>query len=304
MGKLKKIKGGMSLYVTEDEKLLANSNTRNGVYVHDLDTLKTVFQTRTVSNVDKKAISPDKKYLAAKNTSGQMALISMESGEEILRNDMAKCEGYQMTFATDGRTILDFDWDGRTMSLNDSDGFKILDGPEAGVKDRIKPMEYLHYDRFSRQIYKLAQGKDSGSGEYAFVSPADAIGLEYRPVHKFAGRMPSHTTGISICKDHIYYLSNDRTELIETDKNFDNARRIPLPKMFRESRVMVNHMYVSPYEKYALFYMGFWNAFIFDLASMELVMEFGEDVVSDFTMIHEDKTAIIATWGGTYVGSL
>ena len=119
MGKFKKINGGMSLYVTEDEKLLVNSNTRNGVYVYDLDTMKAVLKTRTLSNIAQKAISPDKKYLAAKNTSGQMALISMDSGEEILRNDMAKCEGYQMTFASDGKTILDFDWDGRTMSHED-----------------------------------------------------------------------------------------------------------------------------------------------------------------------------------------
>lgn len=304
MGKFKKIKGGMSLYVTEDEKLLANSNTRNGVYVYDLDTMKPVFQTRTVSNVSQKAISPDKKFLAAKNTSGQMALISMESGEEILRNDMAEREGYQMTFAVDGRTILDFDWDGRTMSLTDSNEFRILDGLKKGEKDMKKPMEYLHYDHFSRQIYKLAQDKDPRNGKFAFVSPADADRLEYRPIHKFTDGMPGHTTGISFCKDHIYYLTNDRTRLIETDKAFNKTREILMPPLLRESRIKVNHAYVSPYEKYAFFYLGFSSAFLYDLNTMEPVLEFGEDVASDFTMIHEDKTFVIATWGGTYVGDI
>ena len=304
MGKLKKLKGGMALYVTEDEKLLANSNTRNGVYVYDLDTMKPVFQTRTVSNVAQKAISPDKKLLAAKNTSGQMALISMESGEEICRNDMANKEGYQMTFAVDGKTVLDFDWDGRTMSLTESNEFRILDGLKADETDKNKPMEYLHYDRFSRQIYKLAQDKDPRNGKFAFISPADADNLEYRPIHKFTNGLPAHTTGISICKDHIYYLSNDRTELIETDKSFEETRVILLPPELRQSRSRVLHMYVSPYEKYAFFYMGFSSACLYDLTTMELVMEFGEDVTSDFTMINEDKTFIIAAWGGTYVGEI
>ena len=134
MGKLKKLKGGMDLYVTEDEKLLVNSNSRNGVYVYDTDTMKQVFQTKTVSYVAQKAISPDKKLLAAKNTSGQMALISMKTGEEICRCDMAKSEGYKFTFTPDSKAVLDFDWDGRTMLLNAKGAFKILDGPQPAKK--------------------------------------------------------------------------------------------------------------------------------------------------------------------------
>lgn len=38
MGKIKKLKGGFDLFVTEDEKLLVTSNNRNLVYVYDLET--------------------------------------------------------------------------------------------------------------------------------------------------------------------------------------------------------------------------------------------------------------------------
>lgn len=40
MGKIKKFKGGFDLFVTEDEKLLVTSNSRNQVYVYDLETGK------------------------------------------------------------------------------------------------------------------------------------------------------------------------------------------------------------------------------------------------------------------------
>jgi hypothetical protein len=43
---------------------------------------------------------------------------------------------------------------------------------------------------------------------------------------------------------------------------------------------------------------------MYDLTNMEPVMVFTEDVISDFTMLHEDKTVVIATWGGTYVGDI
>ena len=98
MGKIKKFKGGFDLFVTEDEKLLVTSNSRNQVYVYDLETGKLKLQAKTVSNVSKKAISPDKELLAAKNTKGQIALISMATGEEIGRDAMEFREGNQMIF--------------------------------------------------------------------------------------------------------------------------------------------------------------------------------------------------------------
>ncbi len=302
MGKFKKLKGGMDLYVTEDEKLLVNSNSRNGVYVYDTDTMKQVFQTKTVSYVAQKAISPDKKLLAAKNTSGQMALISMKTGEEICRCDMAKSEGYKFTFTPDSKAVLDFDWDGRTMLLNAKGAFKILDGPEPGEKnDKV----YLHYDRFSGQIYKLARENGSEKGRFAYAYATEVSKKpEYRQIHKFMDMMPDHIMGISFCKDHIYYLDKNGTGIVETDKSFEKTRLIPVPKKLFQSGDRICHVYVSPCEKYVFFYLGFSLGVMYDLTNMEPVMVFTEDVISDFTMLHEDKTVVIATWDGTYVGDI
>lgn len=79
MGKIKKLKGGFNIFVTEDEKLLVTSSSRNSVYVYDLEMGKLKIHTKTISNVSKNAISPDNSLLATKNTRGQIALISMET---------------------------------------------------------------------------------------------------------------------------------------------------------------------------------------------------------------------------------
>ena len=82
MAKDRKISGwSWDLFISDDEKLIATSNGRNGIYVYDLETLKPVLKAKTVSYVGYVAVSPDRKRVAAKNTSGLLALLSMETGE-------------------------------------------------------------------------------------------------------------------------------------------------------------------------------------------------------------------------------
>ena len=147
MGKIKKFKGGFDLFVTEDEKLLVTSNSRNQVYVYDLETGKLKLQAKTVSNVSKKAISLNKELLAAKNTKGQIALISMTTGEEIGRDSMEFREGNQMIFTPDSKAVLDFDWDGRTMLLDcKTIRHRIMDGPAERGKKVLPRVDYMQYD--------------------------------------------------------------------------------------------------------------------------------------------------------------
>ena len=89
MGRIKKLKGwSYEIFITRDEKLAALIS-RNTVYVYDLDTREIIFQTKTaLSNTSEAVISKDRKVLAAKNTSGTLVIISMETGEEICRNAM------------------------------------------------------------------------------------------------------------------------------------------------------------------------------------------------------------------------
>jgi len=320
MGKIKKLKGGFDLFVTEDEKLLATSNSRNSVYVYDLETCKLKMQTKTVSNVSKKAVSSDKKLLAVKNTQGQIAIISMETGEEIGRNTMELCEGEQMTFTADNKAVLDFDWDGRTMLLNcETNTHEILDGPrEKGVK-LLPRVSYMHYDCYSSQIYKFVADEYGHSRGRVMASPANPESITYEVIKEFPDVLPDHLVGISFCQTHNYYIDKKSKEIVVTDKRFEELKRIFFPVQVKESNLSPDKIWVSPHEQYVFIDMGkqydpddfagtFHDAeslsYLFKMDTMELVQEFEYEYVSDFTMIDDDRRFILSTWQGTYIGEV
>lgn len=112
----KKLAGGFEIFMAEDESLIALLS-RNTVYVYDLASKKRILAAKTVSNASCAIVSPDKKYIAAKNTSGTLALISMESGLELCRCPMEKCEGEMPFFTLDSRHVIDLDWGEESCSL-------------------------------------------------------------------------------------------------------------------------------------------------------------------------------------------
>ena len=297
---IKKLKGGNDLYVTDDEKYLVCSNTRNSVYVHDLNTFKTVFQTKTVSNVAYYAISPDGKTLAAKNTSGEIALINMETGEEILRNKMQKSEGYPLTFTRDGKYVLDFDWDGRTMLLGFDNQCKVLD--DTLREDMGESVGYLQYDRFENTVYKLVKG-GYVSLDTAYISPA-VKNIRYKKLCTLIDRFPDRVRGLSICREKIYYITRERDFMVVCDKEFKELERIPLPPVVKDRQNYFQRAWVSPEEKYVCFKMAEPYSLIYDLKTMELVKALKYNFVCDFMMIENDTRFILGTWEGAYVGSI
>ena len=297
---IKKLKGGNSIYVTDDEKHLVCSNTRNSVYVHDLNTFKTVFQTKTVSNVAYYAISPDGKTLAAKNTSGEIALINMETGEEILRNKMKKSEGYPLTFTRDGKYVLDFDWNGQTMLLGFDNQCKVLD--DTLREDMGESVGYLQYDRFENTVYKLVKG-GYVSLDTAYISPAGK-NIRYKKLCTLIDRFPDRVRGLSICREKIYYITRERDFMVVCDKEFKELKRIPLPPVVKDRQNYFQRAWVSPEEKYVCFKMAEPYTLIYDFKTMELVKALKYDFVCDFTMIENDTRFILGTWEGAYVGSI
>ena len=297
---IKKLKGGNDLYVTDDEKYLVCSNTKNSVYVHDLNTFKTVFQTKTVSNVAYYAISPDGKTLAAKNTSGEIALINMETGEEILRNKMQKSEGYPLTFTRDGKYVLDFDWDGRTMLLGFDNQCKVLD--DTLREDMGESVGYLQYNRFENTVYKLVVG-GYVSLDTAYISPAGK-NIKYKKLCTLIDRFPDRVRGLSICREKIYYITRERDFMGVCDKEFKELERIPLPPVVKDRQNYFQRAWVSPEEKYVCFKMAEPYSLIYDLKTMELVKALKYNFVCDFMMIENDTRFILGTWEGAYVGSI
>ncbi len=300
----RKISGwSWDLFISDDEKLIATSNGRNGIYVYDLETLKPVLKTKTVSYVGYVAVSPDKKRVAAKSTSGLMALISMETGEEICRNKMAESEGYLMTFTDDSKHVLDLDHWGRTMLLDTENHFSMLDEGFQD-KDGNTLFSYLHYDRFSRNIYKIVDRGHGYKCAAAMVTPADKDHISYKVIREFQGPAPNHLMGISFCKEKNYYLTSDKKQIVATDKNFQEIERIPLPFKDEVAYRYIRKVWVSPGEKYAFISMGGTDSALFELSSMKLVREFEYECLADFKMIEKDSKYIISTWLGTYIGNI
>lgn len=151
------------------------------------------------------------------------------------------------------------------------------------------------------------------------VSPATPESITYELIKEFPNVLPNHLMGISFCKTHNYHIDQKNKEVVVTDKQFKEVKRICLPMQVTESKRLPKKIWVSPYEQYVFIDMGrqydpdnfagtFHNAkslsYLFKIDTMELVQEFKYDNVSDFTMIDVDNRFILSTWQGTYIGEV
>ncbi len=150
MGTIEKIKGGHNIFVTEDEKMIATIGESKIVRFYDMETKKMIQEVKGLENTSYSAISPDRKKIAVKNTSGTIAIISMETGEMLSINRMGNCEGYQMQFTSDGKGILDHDWNGKIMLLDlETNTCRILDDERDTAVKQLPRIAYGYNDRYS-----------------------------------------------------------------------------------------------------------------------------------------------------------
>ena len=301
MGKIKKIKGGNTPFVSDDEEILLTTSSRNTVYVYNLKTGKLMNSFKTVSNVSHVAMSPDKRLIAAKNTIGHMALVLAADGTEIFRNKMKEREGWGMRFLQDSDSVLDIDWSGRTMVLDCKSG-------EAEVLDQgsnhLPRADYMHIDRFSGLIYKFMADNYGYSSGVVMVSPADPNRIKYEPIKLFPELLPDHFPGISFCKTHNYHVDKENCQIVMTDKKFEELKRIEMPEILKQEGYFPKGTFISPSEKYVFFTTYKQLSLLYRLDSMKLVGEFDYEYVSNFTMIEDDTRFIITTWSGSYIGNV
>lgn len=316
--KIKRLKGGYKPYITEDEKRFVSCSS-NTVYIYDLENGKLLQSVRTFRNISRVAVSHNKQLLAVKNTSGILAVFRLDSGEKICQSYMECREGEQMVFVPDDNAVLDFDWDGRTMLLDYSNGTHcILDGPAHGKGKQLPRTAYIQYDVFTNQIYKLMADNYGESSGKIMVSSADPGHMAFKVVYETQGSeiLLDHLKGISLCKTHNYYMNFRANQLIVTDKNFTEVSRIDLPTGIGVRNAW--KFWVSPGEKYVFLDFGpqcdatDFAAMrtaksltgLFALGTMEQVAEFDYDNVSGFLMYDDDRKFIIPTWKGSYAGEL
>lgn len=188
--KIKKLKGGFHPFLTEDEKMIATTSSRNTVYVYNVEDGKLLHSIKTLSNVIYTAISKDKTLLAVKNTSGTIAVISLETEEEVCRSTMESTEGYAMRFTSDGNALLDFDWDARTMLLDCATGaHRILDGANRSAGNQMPFIPHMQYDVYTNQIYKFASARGELKNR-VMTSSADADNIAFHVVREFEQMLP------------------------------------------------------------------------------------------------------------------
>ncbi len=315
----KKLSGGFEIFMAEDESLVALIS-RNTVYVYDLASKEKILSAKTLSNLSYACLSPDKKFIAAKNTSGSLALVSMQSGLELCRDTMEKCEGEMPFFTLDSKRVIDLDWSGRVMLFD-------AESKEHKILDNTRPLvccDFIHYDFFSKRIYRF-MARDFGNSPGIVQSMVidekhlDPEHAEFTTLRKFPFSLPDHMKGISFCKRHNYWLDIGKGKIIQSDKDFKVKARLGIPKSNSISEP--KKMWVSPNEKYLFINYGRQCkdvskvplgerknlpdlSVLFDLQNGEIVKEFAYDYVSDFTMYGKDSSYIIATWSGTYIGTV
>ena len=304
LGKVKQLRGGNKLFVSGDENILAGFSSQNIAYVYDLASNSTepIFKIRTIRYLQRIAVSPDRKLLAAKSTTGEIAVFLLESGEELFRIKTKEMDGYDMCFTEDSRSILDLG----------SGRIKLIDIGSRQVTyldDEIKPVVKhcprvwrIALDRYSKQIYRFIETDNNYSGELQ-ISSSEPDRISFMVAREAPYLLPQDLKGFSLCKKRNFYWSG--TRIAVTDKQFNDIGKIDLPAELVESKHLL-HFYVSPCEKYILFDLGRVSglSYLYELETMKMVRKFEYPCICDFTMVKDDTVFVISTWNGSFIGEV
>ena len=313
MSKDKKISGCFEPFITEDESLIATFS-RNSIFVYSLETKKQIQKFKSLSNISFVAISPDKNLVAVKNTSGTIALHSLETGEELLKNPMTKTEGEQFYFTKDSKNIIDIDWGGKILLFDCTDG-------SSKILDNTKPLircDGIQIDKYNKIIYRFMRktiGYSSGIIQAYYIDEENLNpeSVQFKTVNAIEENSLIGKWPICFCKNHNYYY--DGENVIKTDKDFKVLSQISFNK-----KKGIQKLWISNNENYMFVDYGHLCDItttplkeiketpnlsqLINLKSMEIVKDFDYPYISDFNMINEEKNYIISTWNGTFLGEL
>jgi hypothetical protein len=304
MGKIKHLRGGNKLFVSGDGNILAGFSGQNIAYVYDLATnsFEPIFKLRTIRHLQGVAVSPNRKFLAAKSTTGEIAVFSLGSGEELFRIKTGEMDGYEMYFTEDSRSILDM---GRSRIKR----IDIKNRKVTYLDDEIKPVIghcprvwRIRLDSYSKQIYRFIETDNEYSGELQ-ISSVDPRRLSFRVAQKSPYPLPQVLRGLSLCRERNYYWNG--THIVVTDKQFNETGKIALPSELEQLKQLMT-FYVSPCEKYILFDFGTVSglSYLYELPAMKMVRKFEYPYMCDFTMVKDDTTFVLSTWQGSFIGEI
>ena len=305
MEKIRKLRGGNHLFVSEDGNTLVGYSGQNIAYVYDLsgDSLEPIFKIRTIRYLSHVAVSPDRKYLAAKSTTGEIAVFSLESGEELFRVKTKEMDGYQMYFTADSKSVLDL---GRSrIRLIDIETQKVtyLDDDILPVTGYCPRVMRIALDRYSNQIYRFIETDENYYIGELQISSSNPDRIFFQVAQEAPYQLSGILNGFSLCRERNYYRKE--THIVVTDKQFNEIGRIDLPSEFEQFPPM-RKFFVSPCEKYVLFDFAkpSGESYLYELETMKMIRKFEYPYLWDFTMLKDDTMFVVSTWQGAFIGNV
>lgn len=305
MKKIKKLRGGNCLFVSGDGNTLVGFSGQNIAYVYDLsgDSTEPIFKIRTIRYLSRVAVSSDRKLLAAKSTTGEIAVFSLESGEELLRVKTNEMDGPQMYFTADNKSVLDLG--SSRIKLIDIETQKVtyLDDDIQPVTDYCPRVWRIALDRYSNQIYRFIQTDENYYTGELQISSSDPDRISFQVAQKAPYQLPGILDGFSLCRERNYYRKE--THIVVADKQFNEIGKICFPAEF-EQLPPLRKFYVSPCEKYILFdfMRASGESYLYELETMKMVRKFEYPYLCDFTMVKDDTEFIVSTWQGAFIGKV
>jgi len=145
------------IFETPDSKYLIALYTSK-INIFSADDMKIICEFKDIKHPAYIAFSPDSNVFAIKNTSGYIAVFSLESLSCISKNKLTGVEGRNIVFDQDGKNVVCCDWDGNIHIYNYFDNdFKICEIAKResfGMINCIRKIDDCFYFFFDKGIVK------------------------------------------------------------------------------------------------------------------------------------------------------
>jgi WD40 repeat protein len=284
---LKKIKGGSSLAINNDESLIYTI-ARGNIMVYNTKDFNQSRKIKALSNINSIAISNDNKLIAAKNTSGKIAVLTVDDWLIINKYQMEKNEGSNCIFTSDNNYIVDADCEGNIMLVDLKKQkyyivLKIRGFMINGITYNPKTEEFIFF--FIRKYFDEIHFSE---GEFISVVWKHPFEENNYLVFELPNKM-------EIFGKMVYNEKNNN--YIAADKNgtifiFDNYFNI-IDKIYSKT-INCQRAVVSKNSRYIVLFVK--NGFqLCNYLTLELISEYrGVGWPSDALFINNDKTLIIS----------
>lgn len=332
---MKKLKGGFSLSVSPDSSYLI-SIMQNKVYVHDVHSCNCIGGFKVFPNVSSAVMSHNGKMIAAKNTSGKIAVLEYPSGKILGTGATEKQEGCgSLCFSKDDSFIFDFDWCGNIMKLDLAD-FKhdvlykfnknICNSYYDEYTDEIciidnkgnvliSPYETLSFKKIKIFPKPVFLSSDIFCEKKANVIFFNKEFYLFDKKFNLINKVIPDNINVKSLNENIKDSTNEFLTSLKVALDKETGKDIDITEAYNISESYINELddgsgleitygiALSDNGK-MLFAIYQDKSFLFELSSMNLIKEYNYPYTSSARFIDNDTKLAIGTWKGTYLENI